>query len=84
MICPQFFLVSNFSGQSLEIARRYGYAAAEGDALFYMSKAQHQLGDTEQALSTIRMAYRLLEDIGDPAAKDILTQLHIWEQSTEA
>ena len=70
-----------FAHQSLAVARRFGYSAAEGDALFFMSKALYQLGDRAKAHSTVKMAHKILDDIEDPAAERVRNQLAEWKQN---
>jgi len=74
-------LAGELFNQHLAIAREIGDRRGEASALWNMSLALHELGDRAQAMAGAEAALKALEQIEDPAAATVRSQVEEWRRA---
>lgn len=70
-----------FHRRALASSREQGYRSFEASSLTQLGHTLRQRGDLATAIECFRQAHLIYEDIGDPAARDVLALIHDCEGS---
>ncbi len=65
--------------QSLEIFRKIGVPAGEGNALWNISLVLYKIGEQSKAVDYAQSALKIFERIKDPTFENVKRQLTEWQ-----